>query len=114
MFGLWKNKEKMKNRIIIVLCFLTGLNLYLNIRLAAHSELIVKNYLIGLYQQQECNQDVVLNNRLPIIERILKLPWVNLNPGVLDTTKCDAAKSQWELYELKRKEYLHFVNPFLI
>ncbi len=81
----------------------------MNIRQALWAELVAKNYMEGLRLQSKCNQAVILENRLPILERVLKLPWAG-KTGVLDTSKCDAAVDKWRIYEEKRALYHKIVK----
>lgn len=97
----------MKKLITFLLILLTCYNAYLSIRSAVWAEMIANNYMVALNKQQKCNQDVVINNRIPILERALKLPWAK-KAGVLDTTLCDEAKEQWKIYEAEHYKYHHF------
>lgn len=85
-------------------------NFYLSIRNLLWERKVAANYMIGVYLQNKCLEDVVIHNRIPILERVLNLPWAEKINGPLDTSKCDAAEAQWKLYESERQKYIKIVG----
>lgn len=94
----------MKTFLIVLLMLLNVFTAYVSVRCAAWSQLVASPYMEALKKESICHHDVIINSRLPILERAIGLPWAH-KAGVLDTSKCDEADKYWKDYENSRLDY---------
>jgi len=94
-------------KIIVALLIVANLYLfYTTTKQKAWMNLIAKNYMLGNYYQAKCNKDVIVNNRLPIIERVLNLRDPLPEGSKIDWTLCEKSMKQWDVYYKAHSKYL--------
>ena len=95
----------MKNLLLILLL---SSNLILGYHVAKQkswSENVAVPYMQVLDANIKCLTYVLLENRLPIIERVIGMKPKLKGDEALDTTVCDKSEDSWEKYETKSGKY---------
>lgn len=98
----------MKTFLITVATLLFTANLYTTVKVLAYNELAMVPYVNALNAQIQCNHKVVIDNRLPILERVLHMPLavpVEQDRFSEVTEACDKAEKRWSEFAVSLEKY---------